>query len=169
MLLSVDSKCLDFLATILVMPIAFSVKLLSWLGVVQYRLVFLDFHAIRKRSRPRLGIPFDAACLACAEKLSDSSIITPNCLIVLVGCTVDDFVLLSIVKVGSMSKAFVLFLLLSGRQLTSSDLLVAKDSPTLAACSKHTSVSIFRAGIVPSGLVPVGILSPFLIWHHKYH
>jgi hypothetical protein len=46
-----------------------------------------------------------------------------------VGCTVNDFVLLSIVKVGSMPKAFVLFLLLSGRQWTSSDLLVAKDSP----------------------------------------
>jgi hypothetical protein len=44
------------------------------------------------------------------------SITTPNCLIVLVGFTLNDLALLSIIKVGNVSKGLVLFLLLSGRQ-----------------------------------------------------
>jgi hypothetical protein len=60
-----------------------------------------------KQGRPRLCNYFDAACLTCTEKFSDSSIITPNSLIVLVSCIVNNFILFSMIKVDSMSKGFV--------------------------------------------------------------
>jgi hypothetical protein len=43
------------------------------------------------------------------RKLGDSSIITPNCLIVLVGCELNDLALLLIINVGNVSKGVILF------------------------------------------------------------